>query len=437
MPLRDVLVTLVVFGSIPFILYRPHLGILMWCWLGFMNPHRLAWGFAIQFPFAQVIAIATLLGWLFSREPKRFPFTRESLVLLLFALWTVVTTAFALVPEGAWPQADKVWKVLLLVFATMMLMGEKNRLDALIWLVVLSIGFYGVKGGVFTLLGGGNYWVFGPSGSFIGGNNEIGMALIMTVPLMRYLQLRSSRRWVKHGLTAAMVLSTFAVLGTQSRGALVGSISVVLFLIWKSRKRLILAPAAVLVFVAAVSFMPQHWFERMESILHYEEDGSAQGRINAWWFAFNLARDRPVLGGGFETFTPYLFYVYAPDPENTKDAHSIYFEVLGEHGFVGLGIFLLLGLLSWRGCSQTIKQARDDPEVGYLADLAKMVQVSLVGYASCGAFLGLAYFDLYYNLIAIVVISKQLVKERLYELEEQEDESEETLIDGRRPVLVP
>ena len=409
----------------------------MWCWLGFMNPHRLAWGFAVNFPFSQVVAITTLIGWLFSRESKRFPVTRETVVLLLFTLWTVVTTLLALVPEGAWQQAEKVWKVLLLVFVTMALMSERKRLDALIWLIVLSIGFYGVKGGVFTLLRGANHRVFGPPESFMGDNNEIGMALIMTIPLMRYLQLSASRPWVKHCLTVSMVLCALAILGTHSRGAFVGIIPVVFFLIWKTRQRFILTTGAAIVLFASLLLMPAHWFARMETILHYDEDSSALGRINAWWFAYNLAKDRPISGGGFQTFTPFLFYIYAPDPEDVHDAHSIYFETLAEHGFVGFFLFSLLGVLTWRSCTRIVRQARDDPDISHLADLARMVQVSLVGYASCGAFLGQAYFDLYYNLIAIVVISKQLVRERLYELEEQEDEPEETLIDGRRPVLVP
>ena len=42
-----------------------------------------------------------------------------------------------------------------------------------------------------------------------------------------------------------------------------------------------------------------------------------------------------------------------------------------------------------------------------------MVQVSLIGYMSAGSFLGLQYFDLFYHLIAIIVITKMLVQKEL------------------------
>ena len=132
------------------------------------------------------------------------------------------------------------------------------------------------------------------------------------------------------------------------------------------------------------------------------------GRINAWKMAFNMAKDRP-LGGGLESFQDYSFALYAPNPDDVHASHSIYFEVLGEHGFVGLGLFLMLGLMTWRTASWVIGRARRDREKRWAADLAAMVQVSLVGYASAGAFLGLAYFDYYYTLIALVILCKTVL----------------------------
>jgi probable O-glycosylation ligase (exosortase A-associated) len=169
----------------------------------------------------------------------------------------------------------------------------------------------------------------------------------------------------------------------------------------------------MLILPIALSIMPQQWFDRMDTIRNYEEDTSAQGRLNAWQFAFNLAVDRPFVGGGFETFDRALFAVYAPNPTDVRDAHSIYFEVLGEHGFVGLALFLGLGISLWRGCSLTIRRTRDDPDLVEYEHLLRMVQVSFIAYATSGAFLGLAYFDLFYNLVAIAVIAKVWVREHI------------------------
>jgi probable O-glycosylation ligase (exosortase A-associated) len=149
--------------------------------------------------------------------------------------------------------------------------------------------------------------------------------------------------------------------------------------------------------------MPEHWFARMSSITEYQADGSAMGRINAWTMALNLAIHRP-LGGGFNTFTADMFALYAPNPDLFLDAHSIYFQVLGEHGFLGLALFLTLAVFTWRSASGVIKRCGNDPNTRWAADLAAMAQVSLIAYGSAGAFLGLAYFDLYYTMIAVVVL---------------------------------
>lgn len=415
--MRDLFVTMVVLGSLPLILYRPYIGVIMWSWIGYMNPHRLTWGFAADFPFAMIIALVTLVGLLMMRETKKIPWTRETITLLLFIIWMGVTTFFALHPDAAQLQYQKVVKIQLMTFITLMLMTNRHRLELLVWTIVLSLGFYGIKGGIFTLLTGGGYHVFGPLGTFIGGNNELGLALIMTVPLMRYLQLQSKQAWLRLGLGAAMALTVVAILGTQSRGALVGIVAMSLMLIWKSRRRFVFLLLILAMAPVAYNFMPESWHERMSSIKTYEQDRSAMGRINAWSFAFNLAQDRPFVGGGYESFTRDLFRQYAPDPSMVHDAHSIYFEVLGEHGFVGLGLYLLLLWFAWRTCGQVSKSLQGHTEGLWMMDLARMVQVSIVGYAASGTFLGLAYFDFYYHLLAMAVLLKvqaaKLLQEKL------------------------
>lgn len=403
--MRDIIVTAIIFGTLPFILWRPYIGVLVWTWISLMNPHRLTWGFAYDFPFAYVVAIVTLIALLFSRESKRMPWTRESMVMLAFLAWMLLTTFFAVYPTLAWPHLEKIAKIFLMVFVTLMLMKSRERIDLLVWVMALSLAFYGIKGGIFTIVHGGVYHVRGPAGSFIGGDNEMGLALVMTVPLLRYLQLTTPKPWLKLGLAAAIGLCALAAVGSQSRGALLGIGSMAVFLWLKSRRKLVTGIMAVAAAVLIVTIMPQQWFDRMGTIDNYQQDGSAMGRINAWHMAFNLARDKP-LGGGLDTFQPGMFRIYAPDPDNVHDSHSIYFEVLGEHGFFGLALFLALGLMTWFTASRVIRATRGDPERRWASDLCAMVQVSLVGFASAGAFLGLAYFDLYYNLIAVVILCK-------------------------------
>jgi probable O-glycosylation ligase (exosortase A-associated) len=402
--MRDLLVSGVVFGSVPLILWRPWIGIIMWCWLSYMNPHKQAWGFATTMPFALIVALATLVGMLFMREPKKFPWTRETVVMVLFLGWMFVTTNTALFPALAWPQLEKVAKILLMTFVTLILINTREKLHAMVWIIALSIGYYGVKGGIFTLATGGAYRVWGPSGTFIGGNNEIALALVMTIPLMRYLQLQAKHLIVRHGLTAAMLLSAIAAIGTQSRGALIAIAAMGAFLWLKSRGKLLTGALIVAAVGVIAAVMPESWHERMRTIMTYEEDASAMGRLHAWRMAWNLAIDRPLVGGGFETFQWPAFAVYAPEAP-VRDVHSIYFEVLGEHGFVGLALFLALYGFAWLKARHVAKLSKAEAGLKPFGDLARMIQVSLVGYAAGGAFLGLAYFDLPYHLVSALVIA--------------------------------
>ena len=221
--MRDIALIIIFFSFLPFVFSRPYIGIYIWTWLSLMNPHRLTYGFAFTFPFAQITAIVTLIAMMASDEPKRIPWTRETILLLIFTLWMLLTTFFAFFPDLAWEQWDKVWKIMLMIYVTLVLINTRQKLDWLVWVIVLSLGLYGVKGGIFTIVTGGAHRVQGPLGSFIYGNNEMALALIMAIPLMRYLQLQAENFWIRRGLAVSMFLTGIAVIGTQSRGALVGN----------------------------------------------------------------------------------------------------------------------------------------------------------------------------------------------------------------------
>jgi putative inorganic carbon (HCO3(-)) transporter len=414
--MRDLLVTLIVLGSLPFILFRPHYGILMWAWLGYMNPHRLSWGFAYHFPFAQVVAICTLAGLLFYRERKALPWSGTLFVWLAFVLWMNVTTLFALDPADAWKEWDRTMKIQLVSFLTLWLMQSRERIHLLVWVIAGSLAFYGVKGGIFAAFTGGANRVFGPEDSFIGDNNAIGLALIMTLPLMRYLQLTLMRSWQRWLALGAILATGVAILSTQSRGAFLAATAMLATLFLKSRKKIWVALSLVVAVPLMLMFMPQAWHDRMASIGNYEQDTSAMGRINAWWFAFHLASDRPLVGGGYGAFDRDLFLRYAPNPTDFHDSHSIYFQVLGEHGFVGLALFLLLLFLALRvggSVNRELKRHAGRVDLNWARDLASMLQVSLVGYAVGGAFLGLAYFDLFYHLVALLLLVRLEVRKAL------------------------
>jgi probable O-glycosylation ligase (exosortase A-associated) len=412
--MRDIALTLIFFSFLYFVFSRPYVGIYIWTWLGLMNPHRLSYGFAFSFPFAQIAAIATLIAMIASKEPKRIPWTRETVLLLVFILWMQLTTIFAFFPDPAWEAWGKVWKIMLMVYITLILINNRQKLDWLVWVVVLSLGLYGVKGGIFTITTGGAHHVQGPPASFISGNNELALALIMIIPLMRYLQLQTQSFWIRLGLSVSMFLTGVAVIGSQSRGALVGIVAMTIFLALKSRNKIVTLLPILVVAGAVALIMPQEWHDRMSTITSKEHDSSVEGRFTAWKMAVNLSMDR-ITGGGFETFHPSIYHMYGEKSEkvSSTDAHSIYFEIIAEQGFIGFAMFMLLAWFTWNTGSRIRKMAGQSRETRWSFDLASMLQVSLVGYASSGAFLGLAYFDLYYDLIAMMVICRILMMEEI------------------------
>lgn len=432
--MRDYALIVLVFGSLPFIVWRPYIGILMWSWLGYMNPHRYTW-MASSMPFAQVVAAATLAGLVVSREPKRLPWSAALWVWLGFIFWMSVTTVFALRPAVASAEWQDVIKIQVMALVTLVLIRNKFALQALVWVTALSLGFYGVKGGAFTILTGGQYRVWGPPRSFIEDNNDMALALLMTLPLLMYLAMQMKNRWLRLALQVSAGLTAAAVLGSQSRGALLGFIGLCGVLWWRSRRKVAIGVGIAVVLILVLSFMPAAWWERMQSIKDYEEDASAMGRINAWTFAVNLANARPLVGGGFDCFERKLFFLYAPDPDDFHDAHSVYFEVLGEHGYVGIALFLTLGVLTLRMAGRIIRRTSNAPDRKWAHDLAAMTQVSLVAFAICGAFLGRAYFDLYYGLIGVVLITDSIVRaEEVAELEaSREKQAGQQQTGGTRP----
>lgn len=411
--MRDIIIAMIVFGAVPYMLTRPHIGVLVWSWLGYMNPHRMAYGFAYSFPFSTVTAIGTLAGIVFSSEKKTMPWSGTMAAWIVFVIWLNITTLFALNHAEAIYEWDRTMKTMLMVFITLLVINTRERINALVWIIVFSLGFYGVKGGLFSLATGGNYRIWGPESSFIEDNNALALALVMTLPLMRYLQLISKNKYVRRGMIAAMLLTAVSILTSFSRGALLAGSIMAVFLAWKSRYRLRMFLAMIVLVPALLAMMPQAWWDRMNTIKTYDKDASAMGRINAWAFAYNLALDRPLVGGGFKAFTKELFYKYAPDPEDHHAAHSIYFQVLGDQGFVGLLLFLILGGMTLLTGRWVIRHARDRPDLSWAHDLAGMLQVSAIGYATGGAFLSLAYYDLFYHIMALMIMLQYMVRKAI------------------------
>ena len=406
--MRDLLLLAILAGGLVWTLKQPWIGAIMWTSVSLGSPHA-QFGYTVaSMPVGSAIAACTLIGLMITKQKQNPMLGAPMWLTLLFTVWICITLPFSFFLGESFPLWERSMKIFLMLFVTVALIDDRRKLEVFIWTMVISIGFYGVKGGLFTIATAGNYRIWGPGG-FIGGNNEMALALIVIIPFMRYLQTQAQNRWVRMGLMAAMGLSAVAALGTYSRGAFLGLAAMGMFLWWRSKQKGVWGVLIVLIGVGALAVMPEQWWDRMNTIKTYDEDISAQGRISAWWMAFNVAKSH-LFGGGFMIYDLAVAAKYSPDPLHARAAHSIYFQVLGEQGFIGLFIWLAIGVSTWTTAQALIRASIGSPQHQWATELGRMVQVSMIGYAATGAFLSLSYFDLPYNVAAVAVLALHFVR---------------------------
>ncbi len=416
--MRDILIVSIVFVSAILAFRRPWIGVMLWTWLSIMNPHRFSWGFAYSAPLAAIAVGVTMVGLLFTKE-RQLPFQGAPIWwFAVFIGWMTLSWLFGIDAAGDYVQWIKVMKIYFMTFIALVLLKTKHHIMAFAWITIGSLAVLGAKGGLFTVLHGGNYRVWGPPGSFIEDNNAFALALIAIIPLLRFLQLQMQNKWVRHGMSATMFLCVASALGSHSRGALLAIIAMGAMFWWRSHRK---GPVGVLIVVALLALlpmMPEEWWHRMNTINDYQEDASAIGRLNGWHVAFEVAKHY-FFGGGMGYQHQFLFSLYGLYNTDVIAAHSIYFQILGNHGFIGLFLYLAIWFSTYRYAGWLRRNTASISEEKWVCDLGAMVQVSLVGYAVGGAFLSLAYFDLPYNMMVVVVLARKWVETRAWEHEPQ------------------
>jgi len=412
--IRNLVFMAVLFPMLATALAQPFVGVLLWSWISFMNPHREIWGPAANLPWGVMVLGATLIGCVLAREPRRLPLNGVTVLLMvMLAMFTLTTFTGLATPANAWTKWDRVMRVIVVLLLTAAMLTDRRRLDALIWLMAIAIGYYGVRGGLFTIMTGGSYRVWGPETSMISDNNHIGAAMLVALPLMNYLRLQAGHRLVRIGLAVAMVLTLFAIIGTYSRGALLGIAAVIVVLWLRSSHKLLGGIIMVAVLAVAVNFMPEQWTQRMNTIGTYQEDASATTRLTLWEVSLRLALDRPLVGAGFAApYSQSVVDTVMPGGP-ARAVHSIWFEVLGEHGFIGFFLWLGMTLAGAWYAWQLIRLARKQPQLAWAGDLGRMLHVSIVAYSSAGTFLSLSYWDYYWTLLVVAPAALAIARRSL------------------------
>ena len=420
MGVRDVVLIAIYVVAVPLALVQPFTGVLFWTWIGYFNPQEFTYGIASTIPIALLIAISTMLGLVVTKQKQIPPLTLETGLILALWFWFCVTTLNVYFDPSLlhhWTDSiDSLWsvsKILLMVFVALALVTDYKRLRWWYLITAASFAFFALKGSVFGVLTGGEDKVYGPKYSMIYDNNDFGLAMNMALPMFVAFARTEKSKVLRWGFWAAMPMGMMAVILTYSRGGMLGLATVLFAMLMKSKRRFLglagLVLAVPLVFLVA----PDKWIERMQTLKNFGADHSAQARFHSWIFASRLVLDHPILGGGFQTFTAPLYLHYDMLADKVQGPHSIYFQVLAEHGLPGLLFFLsLVGSCVW-SCHRLKRIFLRDPESHTLAAYADMVQLGLVTFLVSGAFLGRAYFDLFYQLVATVIVLKTLARDRV------------------------
>lgn len=402
--MRDVAVLLFLVGCIIAAFRRPWLGVLGVAVFSYMNPHSYSWGFMRQFPAYQTLFIAVVAAFLVNGRDRQ-PLPKDWRIPAFFILWAyfLITTIDALVPRFAWLKLIEVSKIYLPFIFTLWLINTRQKLYYLILTIAASIGILAVKGGIWAVGTGFSHRVYGPPGTQFYENNAFAIATLMAIPLLILWLRETTNRKLKLALMAAVPLAFASAISSHSRGALLTMGVLVPLLLWHSKRKYLAIPVLAIGVWFGIDYLPEHWFQRMETLETYQEDASAQGRLEAWRDGINYALRHPLTGAGFEGWRWVT----------RRDWHSSYVEILAEHGVIAFALWFSLLFGTIISLTRILRRVRGLERMAWAQNWAQMLRASLVAYAVGTLFLGLSYWDIFYHLVFISVLFRKFVMEEL------------------------
>jgi len=404
--MRDLIVFLSVMCLMPYAFQRPYIGMLLFSWLAYMRPQDLCWGFARSMRLSFFVSIAMLAGWWaneFGR--RRFTIWETRTVMMTFLMALVAISYFQAEIQN--PYTSRYFfeytKIVIIALFTVGQCDTRHKLRGMFWVIAISLGFFGVKSGLWGLLRGGGQILRGPGG-MLEDNNDFALAIVMNIPLLWYLGISEGKKWVLQASRVAVFLSVITVLLTHSRGAFLAMSFTALWIAWRSGKlframMFLLFLAALFPFVA-----PQDVLDRLGSIGDTEES-SANARLTAWATALEMIKDNPIWGVGMRNFQPrYPEYSVVPltSDSHTYVAHNSYFQIWAESGSLAFIVYMsLLASVFWT-LGRVYRQSRLRPDLAWATNYSRMMEATTVGFSVGAFFLNRGHFDLFYHWLALV-----------------------------------
>ncbi len=418
--MRDLILVIFLFAAVYYTFKRPVVGVSAWIWIALIAPTNWTFGFSQIFRLNLSIVLVTVLSYLVWKNKPKFKFTNIHFWVLLFGFWTFISTLYSLTIDSAltWNKFNEFMKVLVLFLFITLTLKTKKDIEAFIWAIVLGLSAYAAMEAVKFVLSGGGHRIIGRAG-IIADRNDLAVAINMCLPLIAYLWSITKDKWLKYALLTLIVLNVIAIIGTYSRGGFIG-LSILAFAMWlKSDRKILYVAFAIIMLPVLYANAPQDWKDRQSTVeTAASTDSSFIGRLWAWKIATLIALDNPLTGGGLKaTSDPSLWFGYAPltpdfGPIETppipleirpKAAHNIYFQVLANSGFIGLILFLTMLITSYLRIRKCSKNATAN-NIIWQSNLSKAITLSFIGYGITGLNVSLAYFELLYAFLALIVV---------------------------------
>jgi probable O-glycosylation ligase (exosortase A-associated) len=414
--LSDLLFVVIFFLFLFFGISRPYIALSAVIWVDIFKPQDISSSFLSGKPLSFVAASFFFLSLFLGFSKINKPQKKAAIVMVLFfMIWVTLSTVFAEFQVTAWNKYN--WAVKVLIFAVFipLVLDTRLKVEVFLSIMVTSIGYFLIVAGIKGLLSGGGYGIAlvdsASGNSGITESSTLSMVAVFAIPLIVYLYKFSFLvdrypifRYYYMGLIFAAL---FTVIGTQARTGLVCLVILILITLYLSKDRLKHSIYIVMFSMIIFPFIPNAWMERMETMKDTSQEKSALGRVVVWRWTVDYANSRPFFGGGFRSYhaNAGILQSYQKDGEISlgerstgKAFHSIYFEVLGEAGYVGLLIFLSFIYMTWKNNIYFIKTRSPD---NWRAFLAKMLNISLIIYCVGGAFISVAFEPWLYYLLML------------------------------------
>jgi probable O-glycosylation ligase (exosortase A-associated) len=415
--LRTVFVAAIILAGLIYSLKGPFYAVLLYLWVAYFRPDAWLWSdWITQINLSFVVGILALaLTLLFFREAK-WRFNASVWVLALFFVQSLVSTWASLSPDWSWMWWGDFAKVLIIGYLIIVHTTDERRLRTLLIVIALSLGFESAKQGWAQLIlnpGATN----SNTSPVLGDNNGVALGMFMLVPVLGALGATSSKlasRALYWFLLAGVV---FRGITTYSRGGFLCAAALSIMSIIRSKHRIRMVAAVVIVSALILPVMPQQFWDRMETIRTASDnpDESAAGRLYFWNVAVDMANTRPLVGIGFNAFTR-LYDTFdssrgAFGPN--RAVHSVWFGLLSEVGIPGLALFVLLLTLAFMNCRAARIAGKTSPETAGLAPYATALETSLIVFVVGGTFLNAQYSEIVWHFICISVVLRELSENRL------------------------